>query len=357
MEHAMRRADFYNRKRMVHLASCAAFVISTILISLILAEWHKKSLAWVKNGYLAQGTIVNLDNNPSKLNTLLQRARLHTAFAITYSVKINNALFKKNAYVDQHVYASLSEGKSVPVYIAKNGEQHNLKSNIDDQLAQSHLIYYLSKTAVITVPVSLIFHALLMLIFVRTRANILLKGFYTKHSWLNTNDNVLIWLTHSQIIVIRFEKHQTKMLAQLYQQEACLDDLIAKLKRPNIYAIDIADINAIESEYASPKLLVSTANRAYKLSFMNYGLKHHALTQIAQHLPAHLIHSVNKKSRIMGFMPWFLLSVLCVAAVLQLNNHALMLIIAAIFVLKLLPKCIFHICSPREVQRWRIPDI
>lgn len=353
----MRRSDFYNRKRMVHVTSCTVFIIATLLISYVFAKWHKNALSWLTDSVLTQGTVVSLENRPTGFNRLLNQARFHTAFAISYSVEIDHKLIIKHTYVDQAVYTGLVTGQAIPVYVSRNGQHTRLKVNADNALAQSHVIYYVAKTAIITVPVFLIIHALLMLLFIRAYANTLPKGFYSERSWLNTQDNCLVWLSNDQIVSIAYQKNEAPTLAKMYQNNASLDELIATLKRPKLTTIELNDICAVKSEYASSKIVISTIDKTFKLGFINYGLKHHALTHITRQLPPHLIHSVNKTSRIVKFFPWFCLSMVCILTVIEANNHTLTLIIAAVLIIKLLPKCIFHVFSPTEVQQWHIPDI
>lgn len=232
-----------------------------------------------------------------------------------------------------------------------------LESNatINNQANHYPLITLLN-VSLFTFPICLCIYYLATLVYIKSNRDALVQGLYDNSSWLNLNDNCLIWVYKQQVTYVSFSYKEADKIQRAYQHCA-IDEMIGFMKKPTIKTLSLSDITEVTSKQDSHRLTLKTEQSSIHLPFLNPVTKQHALLQMQPSFPTHLAHQVERKSRLSAILPWLLFTCLCGMIAIYFSMPVISLCAAIIAVLKVIPMLITRLVFPTIIQSWQRPEL
>lgn len=340
------------------------------IISLLIGVALLAAGVWVKSIY-SRGAIKLLKNHEvaEAIITDLKYKEIRTKkrntkdmYYLSYNFDAEGANWENTDMISYQEYESLEGKESIEVFYAKNNPRINAtETSLKSDAATPNFMHVFS-VGIWVVPGTYFLYLLISLIFVREPKGVLTEGFYTENSWLDVDDNYLIFLQGAQILIFQFNKKQSSKVQKYYQEGKGLE--ITQLVEGVTSSIDLDKVTAVESRHYSDALSVTheqvdkdnkdkMEEVTTSVEFISAATKEHALGYITPLLPTTLKENLQRQTRIRSSVTGLIWSILAGGLVLYFDANVIAIVAAFIILYFALPSFFARLLDPAVITTWK----
>lgn len=207
----------------------------------------------------------------------------------------------------------------------------------------------------ITIFGSWVLHTVLSFLYLRNPGYSLKEGCYSDSSWLNLEDNQLVLLDKSALVVVNFDSDQAEAISEAYQNNSSCEDLRYIKNSDSIKRIFYSDMESLRSRKEEKSLTIVAGGETTELQFLNAGTKACALPYLKSRLPEALKASEIETSRRKTAFPQVIACAFFVVCAALTYQSAVSVVIGAP-ALVLLPGILETLFDPAMQGNWSVGD-
>jgi len=345
------------RKRIVRIIVFIIFCVVTYGGGELLKRVKSSELDWVESHKSVVATITELKTEEEEYRNMKGRKRYRDIYLASYRFSIDGNEYTSTVEVSSLAYAKLKQGGEINIWYA-NGDPdlNDTESNVESEIAGNTAAGNIGGVLPYTAPFSLILYWLLKIIFVRESKKALPEGFYTETSWLDIDDNYVVFLDGNDLVYFNIHHKQSSDVQEAYQKNASMEELQGISQSTKFKRVPLSEIKELTSNHNSDVINIEHGEDSHSVEFLNQTVKAHALERIRPFIPQTLKYSKKEKTRLQAAMPSTIMLAIFAGLIYYFDGYILNGILAFIAIVWIVPMIISRLIDPTVVEEWVTPE-
>lgn len=345
------------RKTIVRVLSLLIFLGATYVGSGIFGKVRTESLAWVENHQEVSAEIFDLSFEEEEYRNFKGRKRYRNVYTVDYRFTVDQEVYENQITVSESEYSTYEIGSDVKVwYYVDDPYINDTKSNMESDVASNDTVGNAFEVVPYTGPACLFLYWLLSLIFVRESKNALPEGFFTENSWLDIDDNYLVFVDGEDLVFFDIDSKKSSQVQSAYQSKASLEELIAISGTSKLNRVPLSEVTELTSDHNSDVFVIDHGEESYSVEFLNQAVKTHALDVIKQFIPSTLNYEKIERTRLQAAIPSLIFMLILALTGYFLDIFLLNVVLGFVGVFFVLPRIFSRLVDPTVTEKWFIPE-
>jgi len=346
------------RKRIVRIIAFIVFCVVTYGASMLLEYTKTTELGWVKGHKTVVATVTEIKSEEEEYRNLKGRKRYRDIYLVTYSFNLGEESYSSTVEVGLIEFTKLKKGSNINVWYADGDPDINdTESNMKSELASNNSTSNMVEVIPYSLPFALVLYFLLKIIFVRESKKALPKGFYTETSWLDIDDNYVVYLDGNDLVYFNIHHKQSSDVQEAYQKNASMEELKGISQSTKFKRIPLSEIKELTSNHNSDVIHIEHGEDSHSVEFLTQTVKAHALERIRPLIPKTLEYTKKEKTRLQAAMPSTIMLAIFAGLIYYFDGYILNGIMAFISVVWVIPRIISRLIDPTVVEEWVTPEV